>query len=389
RLDLVEADKVEEPSFLLLSTDYRLTHITFYLKNPLSDELHHIYQTLSTSEGEERVFMDLIESESAHLHAFAFQQATQLAPRCPSVKDVVLSSLKNLSQREMALRRVVIKSLENILIDTWDASLLDDIDFGDLYQFSGMISLLAKVGESSKANREKVVEFLKTVYSRAKRDANHIAVLQLLEELLKDDPPGLAQFLFDITPFESSHWVSQEIGIILGRIMGREYIENFNLLTKCFYVSNISELKALSREIEDNLTVYQEELTENAVRALKMFAAIDWDEKERMDEPFKTELEQLKGALNVQSQRIATALFNKWERILKKVSTKEVKLADLSVGAWHKVETLNSQVRHSIVEGCFSGLESFTLMFKDKYDDQDIVNGIDTSITQLPMVRKT
>ncbi|MEE9504466.1 MAG: hypothetical protein V3V90_04995, partial [Thermodesulfobacteriota bacterium] len=98
RLDLVEADKVEEPSFLLLSTDYRLTHITFYLKNPLSDELHHIYQTLSSSEGEERVFMDLIESESAHLNAFAFQQATQLAPRCPSVKDVVLSSLKNLSQ---------------------------------------------------------------------------------------------------------------------------------------------------------------------------------------------------------------------------------------------------------------------------------------------------
>ncbi|MCK5421358.1 MAG: hypothetical protein KAJ08_04305, partial [Deltaproteobacteria bacterium] len=354
-----------------------------------ADELHHIYQTLSASEGEERVFMDLIESESAHLNAFAFQQATQLAPRCPSVKDVVLSSLKNLSQREMALRRVVIKSLENILIDTWDASLLDDIDFGDLYQFSGMISLLAKVGESSKANREKVVEFLKTVYSRTKRDANHIAVLQLLEELLKDDPPGLAQFLFDITPFESSHWVSQEIGIILGRIMGKEYIKNFNLLTKCFYVSNISELKALSREIEDNLTIYQEELTENAVRALKLFAAIDWDEKERMDEPFKTELEQLKGVLNVQSQRIATALFNKWERILKKVSTKEVKLADLSVGAWHKVETLNSQVRHSIVEGCFSGLESFTLMFKDKYDDQDIVKGIDTSITQLPMVRKT
>lgn len=390
KLDLVEAGKVEEPSFLLLFTDYRLNQITFYLKNPLSDELHDIYQTLSTSEGEEKVFMDLMESESAHLQAFAFQQATQLAPRCPSAKDVVLSSLKNLSQREMALRRVVIKSLENILIDTWDALLLlDDIDLGDLYQFSGMISLLAKVGKSNKASREKVVEFLKTVYSSTTREANHIAVLQLLEELLRDDPPSLAQFLFDITPFESSHWVSQEIGIILGRIMGREYIKNFNLLTKCFYVSNISELKALSREIKNNLTVYKEELTENAIRALKMFAAINWDEKERMDEPFKTELEQLKGVLNVQSQSIATALFNKWERILKKVSTKEVKLADLSVGAWHKVETLNSQVRHSIVEGCFSGLESFALMLKDKYDDTDIVNGIDNSIKQLPMVRKT
>jgi signal transduction histidine kinase len=41
------------------------------------------------------------------------------------------------------------------------------------------------------------------------------------------------------------------------------------------------------------------------------------------------------------------------------------------------------------VEGCFSGLESFTLMLKDKYGDQDIVNGINNSIKQLPMVRKT
>jgi len=386
----VEAGKVEEPSFLLLSTDYRLNHITFYLKNPLSAELNNICQTLVKSEDEERVFMDLMESESAHLQAFAFQQATQLAPHYPSVKDVVLSSLKNLYQKEMELRRVIIKSLENILIDTWDASLLlDDIDFGDLYQFSGMISLLIKVGKSSKANREKVVEFLKTVYPSAKREANHIAILQLLEELLKDDPQGLAQFLFDITPFESSHWVSQEIGIILGRIMGREYIENFNLLTKCFYVSSINELKSLSREIKDNLTFYEGKITEGGIKALKMFAAINWDEKERMDDPFKTELEWLEGVLNVQSQRIATALFNKWERILKKVSTKEVKLADLSVKAWHKVESLNSQVSHSIVEGCFSGLESFALMLKDKYDDQDIVNGIDNSIKQLPMVRKT
>jgi anti-sigma regulatory factor (Ser/Thr protein kinase) len=252
-----------------------------------------------------------------------------------------------------------------------------------------MISLLEKVGKSSKANCEKVTEFLKTVYSTARREAAHIAILQLLEELLKGDPQALAQFLFDITPFESAHWVSQEIGIILGRILGKAYLDNFNLLTRCFYVSNINELKALSREIKGNLSIYQGKLTENSIRALKMFAAINWDEKERMDEPFKKELEQLEGVLNRQSLNIAAALFNKWERILKKVSTEEVKLNDLSVEAWHKVESLNSNVRHSIVEGCFSGLESFTLMLKDKYGDQDIVDSIAASIKHLPVVRKT
>ena len=108
-----------------------------------------------------------------------------------------------------------------------------------------------------------------------------------------------------------------------------------------------------------------------------------------MDEPFKTELKQLKEVLDAQSQSVATALFNKWERILKKVSTEGISLSDLSVKAWHKVESLNSHVRHSIVEGCFSGLESFALMLKGKHDDHDIVNGIKNSIRQLPTVRKT
>jgi anti-sigma regulatory factor (Ser/Thr protein kinase) len=390
RLDLCETDEVEQPSFLLLFANYRLNCITFHLKNPLSQELHRIYQTLTKSDGEEKFFMDLIESEHPHLHAFAFQQAAQLGTHCSPVKEAVVSSIKNLYQKDAALRRIIIKSLENILIEDWDASLLlDNIDFEDLYQFSGMISLLERVGKSSKTNGDKVTEFLKTIYSTTRREAAHIAILQLLDELLKDDPQALAQFLFDITPFESAHWVSQEIGIILGRILGKAYLDNFNLLTRCFYVSNINELKALTREIKDNLSVYQGKLTENSIRALKMFAAINWDEKERMDEPFKTELAQLEGVLNRQSFNIAVALFNKWERILKKVSTEEVKLNDLSVEAWHKVESLNSHVRHSIVEGCFSGLESFTLMLKDKYGDQDIVDSIAASIKHLPVVRKT
>ena len=389
RCDLVE-DAEDQPSFLVLFTNYMLHYYTFYLKNPLSHELHTIYQTLIKSEGEEKVFMDLIGSENHPLHAFAFQHATQLVKTYPTAKDMVLSSMKNLYQKDTTLRRVIIKSLENILVEEWDASLLlDNIDFDDIYQFSGMISLLEKVGKRSKATREKVIEFLKNVYSITKREANHIAILQLLEELLKDDHHGLAQFLFDITPFENSHWVSQEIGLILEHTLGKAYVENFNLLNKCFYVSNMKELKALSREIKDNFTTYEERFTENAIKALKIFATINWDEKERMDEPFKAELEQLKRVLNTQSQNIATALFHKWERILKNVSTAEIRLSDLSVKAWHKVESLNSHVRHSIVEGCFSGLESFALMLKDKYSDQDVVNGINSSITQLPTVRKT
>jgi anti-sigma regulatory factor (Ser/Thr protein kinase) len=390
RLDLIEASKVEQPSFLVLFANYKLNHITFYLKNPLSHELQNIYQTLVKSEGEERFFMDLIANENTCLQAFAFQQATQLVKSYSSVKDMVLSAMKNLYQKDPALRRVIIKSLENILAEEWDASLLqDNIDFDDIYQFSGMISLLEKVGKSSKANSEKVIDFLKTIYSITKREANHIAILQLLEELLKDNPPALAQFLFDITPFENSRWVSQEIGLILGRILGKAYVKNFYILNKCFYVSSTNELKAFSREIKDNLNIYEEKLTESSIKALKIFTTINWDEKERMDEPFKTELKQLKRILNTQSQNIATALFHKWERILKNVSAEEIKLSDLSVKAWHKVESLNSHVRHSIVEGCFSGLESFTLMLKDKYGDQDIVNGINNSIKQLPMVRKT
>ncbi|MDX1779180.1 MAG: ATP-binding protein, partial [Thermodesulfobacteriota bacterium] len=57
--------------------------------------------------------------------------------------------------------------------------------------------------------------------------------------------------------------------------------------------------------------------------------------------------------------------------------------------SWHKVESLNSHVRHSIVEGCFSGLESFSLMLKKHHNDQEIVAGIRSSISQLPMVRRT
>jgi two-component sensor histidine kinase len=390
RLDLVEVTAIEQPSFLVLFTNYRLHYYTFYLKNPLSHELQGIFQNLIKSDGEEKIFMDLIGSENHSLQAFAFQQATQLVKTSPSIRDMVLSSMKNLYQEDAPLRRFIIKSLENILIEELDTSLLlDNIDFDDIYQFSGMISLLEKLGKSSKANREKVAEFLKTIYSITKRDANHIAILQLLGELLKDDPSGLAQFLFDITPFENSHWVSQEIGLILGRSLGKAYVENFNLLNKCFYVSNIKELKALSREIKDNFTIYEEKFTEKSIKALKIFATINWDEKERMDEPFKTELVQLKRVLNTQSQNIATALFHKWERILKNVSTEKIQLSDLSVKAWHKLESLNSHVRHSIVEGCFSGLESFALMLKDKYRDQDIVDVINNCIKQLPMVRKT
>jgi WD40 repeat protein/anti-sigma regulatory factor (Ser/Thr protein kinase) len=390
RCDLVEDSGEDHPSLVVLSTTYRLTHTSYYLRNPLAHELGTIYKGLITAAGEERSVMELLETHNPALQAFAFQQATQLAQFYTPVKDVVLSSMKHLYQYDNTLRRVIIKSLEYMLTERWDpALLLDNIDFDDLYQFSGMLSLLNKVGKTGKANRENVITLLKTVYALTKREANHIAILQLLEELLKDDPPGIAEFLFDITPFENSHWVSQEIGIILGRALGRSYAENFNLLTKCFYVASVKELKALSREIKDNLTFYQGKFTENGIRALQLFAAIDWNKKERMDDPFTTELAQLQTILTGQSYTIATALFHKWERILKKVSTAEIALTDLSVKAWHTVENLNSHVRHSIVEGCFSGLESFSLMLRENYGDQDIIKGIISSIKQLPMVRKT
>jgi outer membrane protein assembly factor BamB/anti-sigma regulatory factor (Ser/Thr protein kinase) len=390
RCDLVEASGKEHHSLVVLSTTYRLTHTTYYLKNPLAHELVTVYKALITPAGEERSVMELIETHNPYVQAFAFQQATHLTQSYTSVKDVVLSSMKYLYQYDNTLRRVIIKSLEHILTERWDPTLLlDNIDFDDLYQFSGMLSLLNKVGKSGKARRDNVITLLKTVYSITKREANHIAILQLLEELLKDDPQGIAQFLFDITPFENSHWVSQEIGIILGRTLGTSYAENFNLLTKCFYVASVKELKALSSEIKNNLTLYEGKFTENGIRALRLFSAIDWNKKERMDDPFTTELEQLKTVLTGQSYTIATALFHKWERILKKVSTAEIALSDLSVKAWHTVENLNSHVRHSIVEGCFSGLESFSLMLKENYSDQDIIKGITSSIKQLPMVRKT
>ena len=390
RFDLVEESGAEHLSLVLLSTTYLLTHITYYLKNPLAHELGTIYKGLIPAAGEERSVMELLDTHNLYLQAFAFQQATQLAQSYTSVKDVILSSIKHLYQYDSTLRRVIIKSLEHILTERWDPTLLlDNIDFDDLYQFSGMLSLLNKVGKSGKANRENVITLLKTVYSLTKKEANHIAILQLLEELLKDDPPGIAQFLFDITPFENSHWVSQEIGIILGRALGKSYAENFNVLTKCFYVGSVKELKALSSEIQENLTLYEGTFTENGIKALQLFSAIDWNKKERMDDPFTTELEQLKTILTGQSYTIANALFHKWERILKKVSTAEIALGDLSVTAWHTVENLNSHVRHSIVEGCFSGLESFSLMLKENYSDQDIIRGITSSIKQLPMVRKT
>ena len=390
RFDLVEESEEEHPSLVVLSTTYRLTHITYYLKNPLAHELGTLYKGLTTTAGEERSIMELLDTHNLYLQAFAFQQATQLAQSYTSVKDIILSSMKHLYRYDNTLRRVIIKSLEHILAERWDpALLLDNIDFDDLYQFSGMLSLLNKVGKSGRANREKVITLLKTVYSLTKKEANHIAILQLLEELLKDDPPGIAQFLFDITPFENSHWVSQEIGIILGRALGKSYAENFNLLTKCFYVASVKELKALSHEIKDNLKLYEGTFTENGIKALQLFSAIDWNQKERMDDPFTSELEQLKTILTGQSYTIAIALFHKWERILKKVSTAEIALGDLSVKAWHTVEALNSQVRHSIVEGCFSGLESFSLMLKGNYGDQDIIKGIASSIKQLPMVRRT
>ena len=390
RCDLVEESGEDHPSLVVLSTTYRLTHTSYYLRNPLAHELGTIYKELITAAGEERSVMDLLETHNPSLQAFAFQQATQLAQSYTPVKDVIFSSMKHLYQYDTTLRRVIIKSLEHILKERWDPTLLlDNIDFDDLYQFSGMLSLLNKVGKSGKANRENVITLLKTVYSLTKKEANHIAILQLLEELLKDDPPGIAQFLFDITPFENSHWVSQEIGIILGRALGKSYAENFNLLTKCFYVASVKELKALSHEIKDNLTLYEGKFTKNGIKALQLFSGIDWNKKERMDDPFTAELAQLKTILTGQSYTIAAALFHKWERILKKVSTAEIALTDLSVKAWHTVENLNSHVRHSIVEGCFSGLESFSLMLRENYRDQDIIKGINSSIKQLPMVRKT
>ena len=260
--DLIEESGEAYPSVVVLSTTYRLTHIHYYLKNPLAHELEAIYKRLITTAGEERSIMELLDTHNLYLQAFAFQQATQLTQSYTSVKDVILSSMKHLYQYDNTLRRVIIKSLEHILTERWDPTLLlDNIDFDDLYQFSGMLSLLNKVGNRGKANRENVIGLLKTVYSLTKKDANHIAILQLLEELLKDDPPGIAQFLFDITPFENSHWVSQEIGIILGRALGKSYAENFNLLTKCFYVASVKELKALSTEIKDNLGLYEGKFT--------------------------------------------------------------------------------------------------------------------------------
>ncbi|TNF52858.1 HAMP domain-containing histidine kinase, partial [bacterium] len=390
KLYLLECSEVDQPSFLVLFTSNILNHTTYYLKNPLSREFEILYPSLSKSGGEEKFVLELIESKNPHLQAFGFQQITHLLPSCTSLQEVLFSFMKHLHQQDSTLRRVIIKGLENLLIKNWDATLLlDNIDFDDLYQFSGMMSLLHKIGESSDVNRENVIDFLKSVYSITKREANHIAILQLLEALLKENPPGIAQFLFDITPFENTHWVSQEIGIILGRTLGENYAENFNLLTKCFYVSSLQELKSLSREIQNNLPFYQNKFTENGLKALTLFAGIDWDEKERMDDPFKTELLELNQILNKQSHTIATALFHKWERILKNVSTAEIKLSDLSVQAWHKVESLNSHVRHSIVEGCFSGLESFSLLLKEQYNDPEIVAGIRGSISQLPMVRKT
>jgi len=390
KLHLVEWSKADRPSFLVLFTNTILNHTTYYLKNPLSRELDTLYLTLTKSSAEEKFVLELIETKNPHLQAFAFQQITHLLPSSTSLQDVLFSFMKHLHQQDSTLRRVIIKGLETLLIKNWDVTLLlDNIDFDDLYQFSGMMSLLHKVGESSAVNRENVIDFLKSVYSLTKREANHIAILQLLEKLLKENPSGIAQFLFDITPFENTHWVSQEIGIILGRTLGKNYAENFNVLTKCFYVSSLQELKALSREIKENLPFYQNKFTENGIKALTLFAGIDWDEKERMDDPFRTELTELKKFLNAQSHTIATALFHKWERILSNVSTAEIKLGDLSVQAWHKVESLNSHVRHSIVEGCFSGLESFSLLLKEQCNDPEIVAGIMGSISQLPMVRRT
>ena len=390
RCDLVEDSGEEHPSLLVLSTTYRLTHMLCYLNNPLTRELGRIYKALSTSAGEERLVLELIETHNPYLQAFGFQQATQLAQEHAAVKEALLSSIKHLYRYDKTLRRVIIKSAEHILKERWDpALLLDNIDFDDLYQFAGMLSLLNRVGKSGKAGRENVIALLKTVYSLTEKDANHIAILQLLEELLRNDPRAIAQFLFAITPFENSHWVSQEIGIILGRALGRSYAENFNLLAKCFYVASVKELKALSDEIKNNLSRYEGQLTEGGFRALELFSAIDWNKKERMDDPFTAELEQLKPLLAGQSYTIAVSLFHKWERILKKVSRTEIALSDLSVRAWHRVERLNSHVRHSIVEGCFSGLESFSLLFKENYSDQEIIRGIKSSIKQLPVVRTT
>jgi outer membrane protein assembly factor BamB/two-component sensor histidine kinase len=390
QLLLVGGSEVDQPSFLVLFTSTILNHTTYYLKNPLSRELDRLYPSLTTSSGEEKFVLELIESKNPPLQAFAFQKITHLLPSSTLLQDVLFSFMKHLHQQDSTLRRVIIKGLEKLLIKNWDPTLLlDNIDFDDLYQFSGMMSLLHKVGETSDVNRENVIDFLKSVYALTTREANHIAILQLLEKLLKETPSGIAQFLFDITPFENSHWVSQEIGIILGRTLGKNYAENFNVLTKCFYVSSLQELKALSEEIKDNLPFYQPKFTENGIKALTLFASIDWDEKERMDDPFRTELQELKKFLNEQSHTIATALFRKWERILCNVSTAEIKLGDLSVEAWHKVESLNSHVRHSIVEGCFSGLESFSLLLKEQYNDPEIVAGIRGGISQLSMVRRT
>ncbi|MDX1779653.1 MAG: hypothetical protein R3339_12295, partial [Thermodesulfobacteriota bacterium] len=214
KLHLVEWSEADGPSFLVLFTSTVLNHATYYLKNPLSHELDTLYPSLTKSSGEEKFVLELIESKSPPLQAFAFQQITHLLPSSTSLQDVLFSFMKHLHQQDSTLRRVIIKGLENFLIKNWDATLLlDNIDFDDLYQFSGMMSLLHKVGESSESNRENVIDFLKSVYSFTKREANHIAILQLLEKLLEENPSGIAQFLFDITPFENTHWVSQEIGI--------------------------------------------------------------------------------------------------------------------------------------------------------------------------------
>jgi len=389
-LDLIDGNSEDQPHFVILFSSNRVYHYTFYWKSPLLYELQKIYHALTTTEGEENFIMDLFESESPYLQAFAFQQATHLVKKHRSIKEAIVSSMRTLSQKDAPLRRVIIRSLENVLVEEWNASLLlDTIDCNDIFQFSGMVILLEKVGKRNKASRDKVTAFLKSIYFSTKNDVHHIAILQLLEVLLKDDPLKLVQFLFEVTPFESSHWVSQEIGLILGRSRGKAYVENFNLLSKCFYVSSTHELKALSNYIRNNIPTYQEKLADRAIEALRLFAKIDWDQKERMDEPFKTELVQLKKILNPQSLDIANALFNKWERILKNVSTEKIKLSDLPVGAWHRVENLNSHVRHSIVEGCFSGLESFSLMLKERYNDSDMVATIDNCIKQLPIVRKT
>ena len=124
RCDLVEASREDQPSLVVLSTTYRLTHTSYYLSNPIAHELGTIYKRLIGTAGEERSLMDFLESANPALQAFAFQQATQLAQSYTPIKDAILSSMKHHYQYETTLRRVIIKSFDIFKVQL-NSSVLD------------------------------------------------------------------------------------------------------------------------------------------------------------------------------------------------------------------------------------------------------------------------